>query len=474
MIDREEIRELAREFQLDPNVVEKDYALGWLLAGLAAHPTLADNWVFKGGTCLKKCFFETYRFSEDLDFTLRDPAHLDVEFLSRAIAEVADWVYDTSGLELPETARKFEVYENPRGKLAGQARIGYRGPLGRTNEVPRIKLDLTSDEILVLLPLRRAIHHPYSDEPEEGLSALCYAFEEVFAEKVRALTERMRPRDLYDVVHLHRRHDLQPNRAQVRSTLAKKCAFKGIAVPTYDALAARPQRAELESEWKNMLAHQLPALPPFAQFWDELPNAFAWISEDEKASPLTAVGTGADVDTAWHAPAMAIAWGYSSPLESVRFAGANRLCVGLLYSAKRRLVEPYSLRRTKDENLVLYAYERDSDQIKAFRVDRIEGITITNVPFVPRYAVELSGSGPISASAAERPARISRSSTLRPARAPSRIPKGRVSPSLNYMFQCSLCGKRFNRKTHDAALNPHKNKSGWDCAGRVGLYLGTR
>ena len=226
MIDREEIRELAREFLLDPNVVEKDYALGWLLAGLAAHPSLADNWIFKGGTCLKKCFFETYRFSEDLDFTLRDPSHLDVAFLSRTIAEVADWVYDTSGLELPETARKFEVYENPRGKLAGQARIGYRGPLGRTNEVPRIKLDLTSDEILVLLPLRRAIHHPYSDEPEEGLSALCYAFEEVFAEKVRALTERMRPRDLYDVVHLHRRHDLQPYRQPFRGKTARNRQYR--------------------------------------------------------------------------------------------------------------------------------------------------------------------------------------------------------------------------------------------------------
>ncbi len=27
-------------------------------------------WVFKGGTCLKKCYIETYRFSEDLDFTV--------------------------------------------------------------------------------------------------------------------------------------------------------------------------------------------------------------------------------------------------------------------------------------------------------------------------------------------------------------------------------------------------------------------
>jgi len=262
VIDREEIRELAREFQLEPNVVEKDYALGWLLAGLSAHPSLAESWIFKGGTCLKKCFFETYRFSEDLDFTLRDPGHLDAGFLSGTLSEVANWIYDASGLELPDTARKFEVFTNPRGKPAAQVRVGYRGPLGRVSEVPRIKLDLAAEEALVLPPVRRAIHHPYSDDPEEGLGALCYAFEELFAEKVRALTERMRPRDLYDVVHLHRRQDLQPDRALVRSTLARKCEFKGIEVPTFAALVSRPERAELESEWENMLAHQLPVLPP--------------------------------------------------------------------------------------------------------------------------------------------------------------------------------------------------------------------
>ena len=463
MIDREEIREVAREFQLDPNVVEKDYALGWLLAGLAAHPSLADNWIFKGGTCLKKCFFETYRFSEDLDFTLRDPSHLDADFLSQTMADVAGWVYEASGLELPDGARKFEIFTNPRGKPAAQARIGYRGPLGRVGEIPRIKLDLTADEALVLPPVRRAIHHPYSDDPEEGLSALCYAFEEVFAEKVRALAERMRPRDLYDVIHLHRRQDLQADRAQVRSTLARKCKFKGIGIPTFAALAARQERAELEAEWKNMLAHQLPALPPFAQFWGELPQAFAWIEADAETPVLAAAGSGAGVDTAWRAPAMAIAWGYSMPLEAVRFAGANRLCVQLLYSQKRRLVEPYSLRRTKDHNLVLYAYERDSDQVKAFRVDRIEGIDVTNTPFVPRYAVELSETGPIQAPAAERSTRVPRESTKRLG-----------ASGLTYLFQCSLCGKRFSRKSYDATLNPHKNKSGWDCAGRAGLYLGTR
>ena len=37
----------------------------------SAPEALRESWLFKGGTCLKKCF-ETYRFSEDLDFTLTD------------------------------------------------------------------------------------------------------------------------------------------------------------------------------------------------------------------------------------------------------------------------------------------------------------------------------------------------------------------------------------------------------------------
>jgi hypothetical protein len=39
---------------------------------VASAPTrpLSNQWVFKGGTCLKKCYIETYRFSEDLDFTV--------------------------------------------------------------------------------------------------------------------------------------------------------------------------------------------------------------------------------------------------------------------------------------------------------------------------------------------------------------------------------------------------------------------
>ena len=73
VIDKREIMNFSRELSLAPNVIEKDYILGWLLAGIARHPGLSSSLIFKGGKCLKKCFFETYRFSEDLDFTITDP-----------------------------------------------------------------------------------------------------------------------------------------------------------------------------------------------------------------------------------------------------------------------------------------------------------------------------------------------------------------------------------------------------------------
>ena len=111
MIDRREILSLAEQTSLNPHVIEKDYVLGWLLAGIFAHEELAENWVFKGGTCLKKCFFETYRFSEDLDFTLRNEAHIDQSFLKRIFAEVSAWVYDETGIEIPADQQEFEIYQ---------------------------------------------------------------------------------------------------------------------------------------------------------------------------------------------------------------------------------------------------------------------------------------------------------------------------------------------------------------------------
>ena len=73
MIGRVAIDERVREWGLREDVVEKDYVLGWLLWGIGSDSELGSTWIFKGGTCLKKCYIETYRFSEDLDFTIAPP-----------------------------------------------------------------------------------------------------------------------------------------------------------------------------------------------------------------------------------------------------------------------------------------------------------------------------------------------------------------------------------------------------------------
>jgi len=48
MIDRREILDTAGRFSLNPHVVEKDYALGWVLAGIYTHEELSDAWLFQG------------------------------------------------------------------------------------------------------------------------------------------------------------------------------------------------------------------------------------------------------------------------------------------------------------------------------------------------------------------------------------------------------------------------------------------
>lgn len=476
MINRREIMDFAREFGLSANVVEKDYVIGWLLAGIGNHPDLSPFWVFKGGTCLKKCYFETYRFSEDLDFTLKDPGQLNEEFLLHSFRQISDWVYEASGIEIPQETIRFEIYGNPRGNPSAQGRVGYRGPMGRGGDEPRVKLDLTGDEILVMDPVFRDVHHPYSDRPENGIQIPCYCFEELFAEKIRALAERERPRDLYDVVHLYRHEELKADRGAIFETLEKKCAFKGIPLPTLATLEAQSGRKELESEWGNMLRHQLPALPPFVQFWQEIPDVFSWLYGrlEKVAKPAIPVAT-VTVDEAWRPPSMASAWHTSVPLEGIRFAAANRLCVELTYQGSSRLIEPYSLRRTKDGNLLLFAVKHNTGEDRSYRVDRIQGSRVADVPFSPRYLIELTPLGPIDAPPVARRSTGSRAyGTRRPRAAPARSARTSNRHGPMYVFQCSICGKKFTHTSYRATLNPHKNKQGYPCFGRTGIYVTTK
>ena len=397
MIDKREILETASALRLLPHVVEKDYVLGWLLAGINAHPALATSWVFKGGTCLKKCYFETYRFSEDLDFTLRDESLIDEGFLRRVFGDVIAWVADESGLVLPADQLGFDIYRNPRGRLSCQGKVGYRGPVSPGSSAggwPKIKLDLTADEHLVLPAVRCEVFHPYTDRPGNGMWINSYAYEEAFGEKLRALGERTRPRDLYDVVNLYRHGDTRPSASVLRDVLEQKCAYKGIAVPTIASLESH--RADLEAMWENMLAHQLPVLPPVADFWAVLPEVFTWLMGLTEAPQRARIEPGSsEITIRSRVLPMAVPLRARAPLEVIRFAAANHLCVDLTYGGSQRRLEPYSLRQTAEGNFVLHAIRSDSGEHRSYRVDKIQDASVTRQSFTPRYLVELSAEGPL-------------------------------------------------------------------------------
>jgi len=103
-------------------VIEKDYVLGWVLDATAAEPALAQTWIFKGGTCLRKCYYETYRFSEDLDFTILDGGPTDPHQLREIFLRVASWLREQSGVELIIDERTFVQRRNLRGNPTTQAR----------------------------------------------------------------------------------------------------------------------------------------------------------------------------------------------------------------------------------------------------------------------------------------------------------------------------------------------------------------
>lgn len=117
MINKQEIMVHAAKYSLPANTIEKDYVLNWLLAGIANSTVLRDKWIFKGGTCLKKCYFEEYRFSEDLDFTVSNVSHINKIFLSAEFASISDWIYEQAGIEIPADRMDFDEYKNPRGNI---------------------------------------------------------------------------------------------------------------------------------------------------------------------------------------------------------------------------------------------------------------------------------------------------------------------------------------------------------------------
>jgi predicted nucleotidyltransferase component of viral defense system len=235
MIPDEEIKEDARKYGVPTSSVERDYAQGWLLASLST----SLNFAFKGGTSIRKIHLGDYRFSDDLDFTLLED--YSKEQIHDKVLEAIQVAKARSGISYENAISVKEVTNGFR------VTVGFRVLNLRGNPI-NIKIDLTKlENETVLLPLEKLpVNHPYSDNLQA--SVLSYSLTEVLSEKIRALFQRTRPRDLYDVWKLSKLG------LDVSKILREKFDFKN-ATFNVDNLCSR--QGDFKNAWGSSLSHQI-------------------------------------------------------------------------------------------------------------------------------------------------------------------------------------------------------------------------
>ncbi len=108
-----------------PRGHRREVLVGWVLSGIGSDPRLGTTWIFKGGTCLKKCWLETYRFSEDLDFTVSPGGPIDPADALEALRPVLARIGAESGIDCAAAPPSFR--SRPGGRAA-EGRVYYRGP----------------------------------------------------------------------------------------------------------------------------------------------------------------------------------------------------------------------------------------------------------------------------------------------------------------------------------------------------------
>lgn len=440
----------------------------WMAIGFAGNIATQRAVDIKSGTAIKKCYFETYRFSEDLDFSLLPDARYSQEELTQELLRLVQVAEELSGIIFPADLVQVRERRNLQGGTTYEGKISYRGPLANpTPTPPRVLFDITHHEPLQEEPEERNILHPYPDQIPDS-SILAYSFHELLAEKARALYERTRPRDLYDVVFLLDNPGDTLDLEQVRELFKLKCAAKSFAAPDVGEIIRKIQTdVELRTEWSNMLAHQLPALPDLDILLGRLPGLLDFIDEAKMVvEEIQGAAATLNAGEVLISPVGIQYWNVGAPVEMIRFAAANRQIVEFFYSPKLRRVEPYSLRSVQSTgNLLLNAWEEAAGHLKDFNVAKISSLRVTNQSFDPRYPIQLSSSIPIQS--------VSTTSGRTRTFGPSvRRRSSRYGPT--YIFQCPICQKRFRHSKNDSTLRKHKSPSGWDCSGRRGYFIDVR
>jgi predicted nucleotidyltransferase component of viral defense system len=259
MVAQAEIKKKAEEWEVPATTVEKDHALGHFLAGFTG--TFKNRLRFKGGTCLRKCYFPEYRFSEDLDFSSVAP-----EFILQAeeLVFVCETVEKYSGIMFrPEPIEPLLHKDKRKGD---KVIIRFWGANHSRHEAPppyerwhsKIKVEISTDELLILQPELKTILHPYSDKVLDLEPISCYTIDEVIAEKLRSLVQRSysAPRDYYDLYYLtssFTREDWN----RIKPIFIAKMTHKDLDFQGPQQLVSPSAIEKVHRAWHKSIAHQV-------------------------------------------------------------------------------------------------------------------------------------------------------------------------------------------------------------------------
>ncbi len=206
-----------------PLLIEKDIIIHRILRDLCGSGDFFENYLFKGGSCLVKCYFGYYRFSVDLDFTWRNQAvwaALGKHGLRKRLLEETAKV----GVLLEQAAQKLGLefkkeLENTRYfEFGGGCRtVTYK--LWKASEFTKIQVNFV-DEILFptkTVTVKTLLDGAMLSKDDQAYFAeelsvykqfnvQAYSEKEILCEKVRAVLTRrgQKLRDFYDLYVLEK------------------------------------------------------------------------------------------------------------------------------------------------------------------------------------------------------------------------------------------------------------------------------
>ncbi len=185
MIKKEELLRIAKLKGLQPRFVELDYLQDIALLGI--YREFGNRLVFKGGTCLYK-LYKLNRFSEDLDFTA------EKRFKPKEVFVRLPHIFSLYNINC---SAKLELFQH-----SVNIYLEINGPLydGRKESRCRLIINISLREKVFLPPIR----NPYLSFYQEVRPFDLYAMDEreILAEKVRAVHQRRKARDVYDIWYL--------------------------------------------------------------------------------------------------------------------------------------------------------------------------------------------------------------------------------------------------------------------------------